>query len=117
MDHSRACLPDSSSGHGACQASAMNMRTLLVASSFAIAASVFGQDKRPLPEQVLDAEKKCTERIRSTAPESDAVAKQAMNTCRAEREAAEAIDLNNGNQEAQLKFVRKYNEAEESEVK
>lgn len=90
----------------------MNIRHLLVVSSFALTAVVVGQDKRTLPEQILEAEKKCNERIRSTAPESDAVAKQAMNTCRAEREAAEAIDLQNGNKEAQLAFVRKYTEAE-----
>lgn len=93
----------------------MNIRTLLLVSSLITAAGVLGQDKRPLPEQVLEAEKKCNERIRSTAPESDAVARQAMNTCRAEREAAEAIDLKNGNKEAQLNFVRKYTEAEAPE--
>ena len=93
----------------------MNTRTLLLVSSLVAAAAVLGQDKRPLPEQVLEAEKKCTERIRSTSPESDAVARQAMNTCRAEREAAEAIDLQNGNKEAEWNFVRKYNEAETPE--
>ncbi len=90
----------------------MNMRHFLLVSSLAIAAMVVGQDKRPLPERILEAEKKCNERIRSTAPESDAVAKQAMNTCRAEREAAEAIDLQSGNKEAELAYVRKYAEAE-----
>ena len=90
----------------------MNMRHFLLVSSLAIAAMVVCQDKRPLPERILEAEKKCNERIRSTAPESDAVAKQAMNTCRAEREAAEAIDLQSGNKEAELAYVRKYAEAE-----
>lgn len=93
----------------------MNIRHLLVVSCLTIAAVVVGQDKRPLPEQILEAEKHCNERIRSTAPESDAVAKQAMNTCRAEREAAEAIDLQNGNKDAQLGYVRKYTEAEAPE--
>ena len=90
----------------------MNLRTLSILCSVAIAATVLGQDKRPLPEQVMEAEKKCNDRIRITAPESDAVARQAMNTCRAEREAAESIDLNNGNKEAQWNFVRKYTKAE-----
>lgn len=90
----------------------MNIRTLLVGSSLVITGAVLGQDKRPLTEQVLDAEKKCTERIRTTAPESDAVAKQAMNSCRQEREAAEAIDLKSGNKEAQWNFVRKYTAAD-----
>ena len=90
----------------------MNIRTLLVGSSFVLTAAVMGQDKRPLTEQVVEAEKKCTERIRSTAPESDTVARQAMNTCRQEREAAEAIDLQSGNKEAQWNFVRKYTSAD-----
>ena len=90
----------------------MNIRNLLVGFSIVTTAAVFGQDKRPLTEQVREAEKKCTERIRSTAPESDAVARQAMNTCRKEREAAEAIDQNSGNKEAQLNFVRKYSAAD-----
>ncbi len=93
----------------------MNIRHLLMVSSLAITAMVVGQDKRPLPEQILEAEKQCNERIRSTAPENDAVAGQAMNTCRAEREAAEAIDLQSGNKEAQLAYVRKYTEVEAPE--
>lgn len=90
----------------------MNLRTLSILFSLALAATVLGQDKATLTQQVMEAEKKCTERIRSTAPESDTLARNAMTTCRKEREAAEADDLNSGNKEAEWNFVRKYNSAD-----
>ena len=95
----------------------MNLRFLSILSSVAIAATVLGQEKATLTQQVMEAERKCTERIRSTAPQSDALARNAMNTCRKEREAAEAEDLNSGNQDAEWKFVRKYNSADTTGTK
>ncbi len=86
----------------------MMLRLPFAIAALAVASLAFGQDKKTLHSRMSEAEQKCVERIRSASPESAEVARQSMNTCRQEREAAEGTDQKTGNQEARLAFILKY---------